>query len=366
MLSICGHEEASTTSHRASSVFFLAPSAVTGFFYFRINQVLKRPSAERHAKRNATVTMAFRGNWILWVASWTPAYVVLMAFSIANFEQYTTFGIILNSFIIYTMQFVFPIQMLHSHVNPIFYLLTIKDFKDCAAKWTKRIGSIIICTKNGDRTKSGIEERRFKPSVQSRILVSPFLLLVGFLCLIPASLYLSLMIETNQSHSLPLSTKLTAEASSRIIEEKVKQYSSDADIVKNIHLHNVREKCSATRGVYNYQMRRCYFILHHAEPGLNFSAQVSACRMKGAPVLRSHRSSSMAIAVPWGPSMAINGPSMGIDEVFLTLIPSMGHRWTIDDPSMEIEIFDHKNSFDLAVFKISTKLWPFKFFIQSI
>ena len=263
-------------------LFFLVPSAATGFFYFRINQVLKRPSAERHAKRNATVTMAFRGSWILWVASWTPAYVVLMAFSFANFEQYTTFGIILDSFIIYTMQFVFPIQMLHSHVNPIFYLLTIKDFKDCVAKWTKRIGSIIICTKNGDRTKSGIEERRFKPSVQSRNLVSPFLLLVGFLCLIPASLYLSLMIEANQSHALPLSTKLTAEASSRIIEEKVQQYYSDADIVKNIHLHNVREKCSANRGVYNYQMRRCYFILHHGEPGLNFSAQVSACRMKGA------------------------------------------------------------------------------------
>ena len=70
------------------------------------------------------------------------------------------------------------------------------------------------------------------------------------------------------------------------------------------------------------------------------------------PVLRSHRSSSMAIAVPWSPSMAINRPSMGIDEVFLTLIPSMGHRWTIDDPSMEVEIFHHKNSFDLAMFKI--------------
>ena len=84
------------------------------------------------------------------------------------------------------------------------------------------------------------------------------------------------------------------------------------------------------------------------------------------PVQRSHRSSSMAIAVPWGPSMAINGPSMGIDEVFLTLIPSMGHRWTIDDPSMGIVIFHHKNSFDLAMFKISTKLWHFKFFIQSI
>ena len=59
----------------------------------------------------------------------------------------------------------------------------------------------------------------------------------------------------------------------------------------------------------------------------------------------------MAIAVPWGVSMAINGPSMGIDEVFLTMIPSMG-----------IEIFDHKNSFDLAMFQISTKLSPFKFF----
>ena len=61
---------------------------------------------------------------------------------------------------------------------------------------------------------------------------------------------------------------------------------------------------------------------------------------------------------PMGPidSMAINGPSMGIDEVFLTLIPSMGHRWTIDDPSMGIEIFHDKNSFDLAMFKTSTKL----------
>ena len=29
---------------------------------------------------------------------------------------------------------------------------------------------------------------------------------------------------------------------------------------------------------------------------------------------------------------------------------------------MGIEIFDHKNSFDLGMFKISTKLSPFKFF----
>ena len=31
-------------------------------------------------------------------------------------------------------------------------------------------------------------------------------------------------------------------------------------------------------------------------------------------------------------------------------------------PSMGIEVFDHKNSFDLAMFKISTKLSPVKFF----
>ena len=58
----------------------------------------------------------------------------------------------------------------------------------------------------------------------------------------------------------------------------------------------------------------------------------------------------MAIAVPWGPSMAINGPSMGMDEVFLTMIPSIG-----------IEIFGHKNSFDLAMIKVSTKLRPLSF-----
>ena len=46
---------------------------------------------------------------------------------------------------------------------------------------------------------------------------------------------------------------------------------------------------------------------------------------------------------------------MGIDEVFLMMTPSMG-----------IEIFGQKNSFDLAMFKISTKVFPFKFFIQSI
>ena len=70
----------------------------------------------------------------------------------------------------------------------------------------------------------------------------------------------------------------------------------------------------------------------------------------------------MAIAVPWGPSMATNGPSMGIDEVALRMIPSMGYRWIIDDPSMGIEIFGNKNSFDLAMFKISKKLSPYKFF----
>ena len=53
--------------------------------------------------------------------------------------------------------------------------------------------------------------------------------------------------------------------------------------------------------------------------------------------------------------MAINGPSMGIDEDYLTMIPSMGHRWTIDDPSMVFKICNHKTSFDSAIFTISTK-----------
>ena len=52
-----------------------------------------------------------------------------------------------------------------------------------------------------------------------------------------------------------------------------------------------------------------------------------------------------------------------------------GHRWGflnddpidgIKDPSMGNKIFHHKISFDLALFKISTKLWVSRFFIQSI
>ena len=51
---------------------------------------------------------------------------------------------------------------------------------------------------------------------------------------------------------------------------------------------------------------------------------------------------SEPIAVPWGPSMSINGPSMGVDEVFLTMIPSMGiEPWLTIMANSWIFIHDH-------------------------
>ena len=260
-------------------LFFLLPSIVTYFFYFRINQVLSGQT--RHADRNATLTKAFRRSWVIWIASWTPAYAGLAVFSFVNPQKYTTFGELLDSIIIYTMQFVYSIQMLHSHINPIFFLLTINDFNEWVTKWTKIIGSFFVCTKHGDLPKPGNRKSQLVASGQlTKTFSFPFFL-ISF-CMVVAGLFLSLTIEANQSHPLSLSINLTTKVSKKIVAEKIKQFCSDADIVKNDDFHILREKCTTNRATYNFRMRRCYFILHHSEPGLNFSAQVSACQIKGA------------------------------------------------------------------------------------
>ena len=72
------------------------------------------------------------------------------------------------------------------------------------------------------------------------------------------------------------------------------------------------------------------------------------------PVLRSHRSSSMAIAVPWGPSMAINGQIDGHRWGFSNVDPidglSMDHWWPINGnrnfPSQKFVRLGHVQNFN--------------------
>ena len=105
------------------------------------------------------------------------------------------------------------------------------------------------------------------------------------------------MVSAKQSVALVSSTQTAAEVSKDIYEQRIKRFSSVADLVRNNDFQNIREKCSVNRGTFNYQLKRCYFIIQHGEPGLNFSSQVSACETKGAVL--SYPRSETEISYLW-------------------------------------------------------------------
>ena len=71
------------------------------------------------------------------------------------------------------------------------------------------------------------------------------------------------------------------------------------------------------------------YLMNHRETLIDFFVKRAHTEIP-SQFIDAHRS-------PMGP-IDPNGPSMSIDEVFLTMIPSMGHRWAIDEPSMDIKI----------------------------
>ena len=156
-------------------VFFVVPSVLSGFFYFRINQTLLNQVSNRD--RNSKLTKVFRGSWILWVVTWMPSYAMLILTSFVYHNgQYVTFGSFLDPVIVYVMQFVNPIQMLYSHINPIFFMLTIKDFNDCVTRWARRVRNAIICGKTenwvGSKQKTNNDDhKRHAKKIQLSALV---------------------------------------------------------------------------------------------------------------------------------------------------------------------------------------------------
>ena len=58
--------------------------------------------------------------------------------------------------------------------------------------------------------------------------------------------------------------------------------STQSDIFRLDLAFIVRNDCSQNRGVYNFGFKRCYFIVEHSTPGLNFSKQAFVCGKQGA------------------------------------------------------------------------------------
>ena len=58
--------------------------------------------------------------------------------------------------------------------------------------------------------------------------------------------------------------------------------SRQGDLFREDISFKIREDCSKNRGVFNFGFKRCYFIIRHPAPGLNFTEQAIACDRQGA------------------------------------------------------------------------------------
>ena len=275
--------------------FFVVPAVLSGCCYFRINRAwLHRVS---HTDRASKLTEVFRGSWILWVLTWTPAYVIMIVTSLLNSkiddDLYMSFGFFLDTVIVYAMQLVTPIQMLYSQINPIFFMLTIEGFQNCVSKWATPVRNATTCTKKKNRVESEQKTNRSTHVCVKKLVVSAVVLIISMCCAIKATL----ISESRQSSALVSSAQCSTNLSEKIFEQRIKRFSSVADLVRNNDFQNIREQCSVNRGTFNYQLKRCYFIIQHGEPGLNFSSQVSACEIKGAVL--SYPRSETEISYLW-------------------------------------------------------------------
>ena len=63
------------------------------------------------------------------------------------------------------------------------------------------------------------------------------------------------------------------------------------------YLDDPRIVCAENRGTFKWQFRRCFFLLKHDDPGLNFTGQVDACERRKATL--SYPRSETEVSVLW-------------------------------------------------------------------
>ena len=73
-----------------------------------------------------------------------------------------------------------------------------------------------------------------------------------------------------------------SDKNSLVLREFQHLHSTQSDIYREDLAFIVRNDCSKNSGVYNFDFKRCYFIVEHPTPGLNFSEQVLVCNKQGA------------------------------------------------------------------------------------
>ena len=110
--------------------FFLLPCLLSALFYVRI--AVRLVSQSRRAGRNRVLTVAFALSWVAWVFFWLPNIAFMAHKPLLDYEYYYFadeyyYSDMWQPYSTYAKSFRIPFQLFYSHLNPLLYLLVLKN-----------------------------------------------------------------------------------------------------------------------------------------------------------------------------------------------------------------------------------------------
>ena len=264
-----------------SFIFFFTPAVVTGVLYYRISRNLL--SQEKRVTRNRVLSLTFGLSWIAWVLCWTPSYVIGFL-QLQHKRSRITWGLQMDQFLFRLVALKAPLQLLYSHLNPIIFVCLLKPLADMHADVLSKIMTISIVDKividtkkpesNPEPSSDPISRTRGVLFVCLCISTTVLLIFGGFWIFLEAG---KSSTET-KNHFMSLSKHSAHSRSHHMFS----QLSWQESFTRGISEDNPRFLCSKNHGTYNWELKRCYFLVRHNDLGLSFEQQTTECLAKGS------------------------------------------------------------------------------------
>ena len=199
--------------------------------------------------------------------------------------MYSSFGRIPDEMMAYLVSLISPMQMLYSHLNSITYIVILKDFQDFLIgvyrklffrrnEKQSQVNRLKSATSNGENWEKG------KCNRIKKLITNYSLFLIG------------LMLLGNTLVALVSFSSLSSDAVRRFEQAsqiQARQFKTKKNMESNLRAqtHNqndddIKTFCARNNGVFRFALRRCFFVLEHMSPGLNFSEHVHNCEERGA------------------------------------------------------------------------------------
>ena len=199
--------------------------------------------------------------------------------------MYSSRGRVSDKTIAYLVSLYAPLQMLYSHLNPMLYLVILQDFQNYVASLYRKA----LFKRNEDgknpqkprtsgcntfqRVQSLEQKSKRIRSIRKAIV---WIFFLGLAMLLTVLLYV-VLVATGTSEKTR-----SFKVSSRLMHHEFRSKKLRQLMFQEINSFNdenetrfVRELCAENHGVFRFSFQRCFFILDHDHPGLNFSSQVS-------------------------------------------------------------------------------------------